>query len=135
MIKQISINKERVYIPEFDKNKEQDPSDQIKVHYRAITASMKDDLIKPLVELRRNMKSEGDFDQVVTTNVDKRKVLDKLVVSIENLGYAVDGGEAKKVATVETLFNTDIEVGFYPLIEELFVFFNDMLNQKVDEKN
>lgn len=135
MIKQISINKERVYIPEFDGNKKQDPSEQIKVHYKAITASMKDDLIKPLVELRRNAKSEGDFDQVVSTNVDKRKVLDKLIDRIENLGYSVNGGETKKVATVDSLFNADIEVGLYPLIEELFVFFNDMLNQKVDEKN
>jgi hypothetical protein len=134
MIKQISINTERVFIPEFDNNKKNDPSDQIKVHYKAITSSIKEDLVRRNVNLTKDSQS-GEMVPNVSLQIDMRKTLDKLIVSIENLGYAVNGGEAKKVTTVQALFDADIEVGLYPLIEEIFAFCNDMLNQRVDEKN
>lgn len=134
MIKQISINTERVFIPEFDNNKKNDPSDQIKVHYKAITSSIKEDLVRRNVNLTKDSQS-GEMVPNVSLQIDMRKTLDKLIVSIENLGYAVNGGEAKKITTVQALFDADIEVGLYPLIEEIFAFCNDMLNQRVDEKN
>jgi len=134
MIKQISINTERVFIPEFDNNKKNDPSDQIKVRYKAITSSIKEDLVRRNVNLTKDSQS-GEMVPNVSLQIDMRKTLDKLIVSIENLGYAVNGGEAKKVTTVQALFDADIEVGLYPLIEEIFAFCNDMLNQRVDEKN
>lgn len=134
MIKQISINTERVFIPEFDNNKKNDPSDQIKVRYKAITSSIKEDLVRRNVNLTKDSQS-GEMVTNVSLQIDMRKTLDKLIVSIENLGYAVNGGEAKKVTTVQALFDADIEVGLYPLIEEIFAFCNDMLNQRVDEKN
>lgn len=134
MIKQISINTERVFIPEFEDNKKNDPGDQIKVHYKAITSSIKEDLVRRNVDLKKNNQT-GEMEPTVSLQIDMRRTLDKLVTSIENLGYAVNSGETKKVATVQTLFEADLEVGLYPLIEEIFAFCNDMLNQRVDEKN
>lgn len=134
MIKQISINTERVFIPTFDGNDKADPNDQIKVHYKAITSSIKEDLVRRNVDLKKNAQS-GEMEPTVSLQIDMRRTLDKLIVSIENLGYAVNGGEAKKITTVQALFDADIEVGLYPLIEEIFAFCNDMLNQRVDEKN
>lgn len=134
MIKHISMNTERVFIPEFDGNKNEPVSDQIKFHYKAITSSIKEDLIKPLVEMKRS-SATGEMEQVISMAIDKRKVLEKLVTSIENLGYAVNESDAKKITTIAALFEVPIEVGFHPLIEEAFVFFQDLLNQKVDEKN
>lgn len=134
MIKQISINTERVFIPTFDGNDKADPNDQIKVHYKAITSSIKEDLVRRNVDLKKNAQS-GEMEPTVSLQIDMRRTLDKLIVSIENLGYAVNGGEPKKVTSVQALFDADIEIGLYPLIEEIFAFCNDMLNQRVDEKN
>ena len=134
MIKQISINTERVFIPTFDGNDKADPNDQIKVHYKAITSSIKEDLVRRNVDLKKD-KQSGEMEPTVSLQIDMRKTLDKLVVSIENLGYAINGAETKKVCTVQSLFDAQLEVGLYPLIEEIFTFFNDMLNQRVDEKN
>ena len=134
MIKQISMNLERVFIPEFDGNKAQDANDQIKVHYKAITSAIKEDLVRRNVDLKKNDKS-GEMEPVISLQIDMKRTLEKLVSSIENCGYAVNGGEAKKITTVQALFYAPIEAGFYPLIEEIFAFLNDLLNQKVDEKN
>lgn len=133
MIKQISMNLERVFIPEFDKNKEQDPNDQIKVKYKAITSTMKEDLVRRNIEARKN--EAGDMEPVISLNIDMKRTLEKLVVGIENCGYAINGAEAKKITTVQALYEAPIEAGFYPLIEEIFTFLNDLLTQKVDEKN
>ena len=134
MIKQISINTERVFIPTFDGNDKADPNDQIKVHYKAITSSIKEDLIRRNVDLTKNAQS-GEMEPHISLQIDMKRTLEKLVSSIENLGYAVNGGEAKKVTSIQALFDAPLEVGLYPLIEEIFAFCNDMLNQKVDEKN
>lgn len=134
MIKQISINTERVFIPTFDGNDKADPNDQIKVHYKAITSSIKEDLVRRNVELKKD-KQSGEMEPTVSLQIDMRKTLEKLVTSIENLGYAVNGGDAKKVTLIPALFEAPLEAGFYPLIEEMFAFFNDLLNQRVDEKN
>ena len=134
MIKQISINTERVFIPTFDGNDKADPNDQIKVHYKAITSSIKEDLVRRNVDLKKNTQS-GEMEPTVSLQIDMRRTLDKLIVSIENLGYAINGAEAKKVTSVQALFDAPLEVGLYPLIEEIFTFCNDMLNQRVDEKN
>ena len=134
MIKQISINTERVFIPTFDGNDKADPNDQIKVHYKAITSSIKEDLIRRNVKKKKNAQS-GEMEPHISLQIDMKRTLEKLVSSIENLGYAVNGGEAKKVTSIQALFDAPLEVGLYPLIEEIFAFCNDMLNQKVDEKN
>ena len=134
MIKQISINTERVFIPTFEGNDKVDPNDQIKFHYKAITSSIKEDLVRRNVDLKKD-KQSGEMEPTVSLQIDMRKTLEKLVVSIENLGYAINGAETKKVASVQSLFDAPLEVGFYPLIEEMFAFFNDLLNQRVDEKN
>ena len=134
MIKQISINTERVFIPTFEGNDKVDPNDQIKFHYKAITSSIKEDLVRRNVDLKKNAQS-GEMEPTVSLQIDMRRTLDKLIVSIENLGYAINGAEAKKVTSVQALFDAPLEVGLYPLIEEIFTFCNDMLNQRVDEKN
>ena len=134
MIKQISINTERVFIPTFDGNDKADPNDQIKVHYKAITSSIKEDLVRRNVDITKDSQS-GEMVPHISLQIDMRKTLEKLVTSIENCGYAVNNAEAKKVATIQALFDAPLEVGDYPLIEEAFAFFNDMLNQRVDEKN
>jgi len=134
MIKQISINTERVFIPTFEGNDKVDPNDQIKFHYKAITSSIKEDLVRRNVDLKKNAQS-GEMEPTVSLQIDMRRTLDKLIVSIENLGYAINGAEAKKVTSVQAIFDAPLEVGLYPLIEEIFTFCNDMLNQRVDEKN
>jgi len=134
MIKQISINTERVFIPTFEGNDKVDPNDQIKFHYKAITSSIKEDLVRRNVDITKDSQS-GEMVPHISLQIDMRKTLEKLVTSIENCGYAVNNAEAKKVATIQALFDAPLEAGYYPLIEEAFAFFNDMLNQRVDEKN
>lgn len=134
MIKQISINTERVFIPTFEGNDKVDPNDQIKFHYKAITSSIKEDLVRRNVDITKDRQS-GEMVPHISLQIDMRKTLEKLVTSIENCGYAVNNAEAKKVATIQALFDAPLEAGYYTLIEEAFAFFNDMLNQSVDEKN
>ena len=134
MIKQISMNLERVFIPEFEDNKKQDANDQIKVHYKAITSTLKEDLIRPSVEYRKNEKT-NEVDPIYFVQVDMKRTLEKLVTSIENLGYATNGGDTKKITGVQALFDAPIEAGFYPLIQETFAYFQELLVEGAHTKN
>jgi hypothetical protein len=132
MIKQITTNLERVFIPKFDGNDKVDPSDQIKFHYRAITSSMKEKLFPRTIDYQKDEKT-GEMLPMFSITINMQKVVSELTTSIENCGYALNGAESKKIATVQQLFEAPPD--FYPLIEEVYAFYNELFNQKVDEKN
>lgn len=126
MIKTITTSTTAIFTPMFDGNTDLAPVDQIRIKYKRPTIAMKE----------RLFPRQFDFDQTgqatMSVTVDRKKLIKELTVDIENCGYVADGVE-KKLVTVDQLFEAPID--FDPLIEELYTFYNDVINTKVNEKN
>jgi len=122
----LSFSVKREFVPEFNGNKKLSPTEQIKVEHRAATATIKETLFPRKFQLDKEGGVTSQFE------IDRKRILQAFVENIKNLSYEVDG-EEKKISTVEQLFKAPIE--FDGLIEELYSYFNDLLNAKVNEKN
>jgi hypothetical protein len=137
-----SISDAREFIPEFNHNKDLPNTDQIKITHDASTMSIKERAIPHGFDL--------DKDGQVSTHVeiDRKKVIKAFNTKIVNLGYEKPVGESKvngpvkvtgdnkvviKINNAEDLFNAPVE--FDPLIDELYTYFQNLLQSKVDEKN
>jgi len=122
----LSISVKREFIPEFNNNKKLPAADQIKIEHKAATATIKESLFPRRFQLDKDGGVTSEFE------IDRKKIIQAFVTGIKNLGYEVDG-EEKNITTVEQLFKAPIE--FDPLIEELYSYFNEMLNARANEKN
>jgi hypothetical protein len=122
----ISISTKREFIPEFNGNRKAPASDQIKFVHKAPTVAIKEKLFPRKFEFGANGEVSGTFE------IDRRKLISELTTDIINLVYESDG-EEKKLTTVEQLFKAPIE--FDPLVEELYTYYNGILNNRPNEKN
>lgn len=122
----LSISVKREFIPEFNNNKKLPVADQIKIEHKAATATIKESLFPRRFQLDKDGGVTSEFE------IDRKKIIQAFVTGIKNLGYEVEG-EEKNITTVEQLFKAPIE--FDPLIEELYSYFNEMLNARANEKN
>lgn len=122
----LSISVKREFVPEFNGNKKLPAADQIKIEHKAATATIKESLFPRRFQLDKDGGVTSEFE------IDRKKIIQAFVTGIKNLGYEVDG-EEKNITTVEQLFKAPIE--FDPLIEELYGYFNEMLNARANEKN
>lgn len=127
MIKTMSTNKERVFIPEWGNNKEEALGDQIKVTYKAVTVAIKEKLFP------REFSFNGNGEGSMVVKVDRKRLLAELTSKIENCGYVDEKGETHMIHSVDALFSAPIM--FDGLIEELYTFLNSTMSEKVDEKN
>jgi hypothetical protein len=130
MMKILSVSSNRIFVPEFDDNKDLPSGEQIRVKYKAPTISMKEKLFPRQIDYI-------DGKPQISIAIDRVKLLKELVTGIENLSYAIEEAdgkvEEKKIVTVEQLFSASVE--FDALVEEIFTFLNEVLNGKVNEKN
>lgn len=122
----VSISTKREYIPEFNGNRKLQVTEQMKVVHRAPTVAIKEKLFPRKFAFGADGQITGTFE------VDRKKIIQELTESFSNIQYEMDG-EEKKIATVEQLFKAPVE--FDPLIEELYNYYNSVLNGKVNEKN
>jgi hypothetical protein len=122
----LSISVKREFVPEFNNNKKLPAADQIKIEHKAATATIKESLFPRRFQLDKDGGVTSEFE------IDRKKIIQAFVTGIKNLGYEVEG-EEKNITTVEQLFKAPIE--FDPLIEELYTYFNEMLNARANEKN
>lgn len=132
MIIQPSTNTLRVFVPTWRENDQADPSDQIRFHYRAVTVSIKDDLMPQ--EFSYAMGENGQMTPVMKFKIDQKKCLDKLVTKIENLGYIDEKGTTVYITTVGQLWSAPSEM-VSALIDEVFAFLNSLVTARIDEKN
>lgn len=121
----VSINESREFIPLWKGNRDEPKSEQIRFEHKTPTVAIKDRLNPQVFEFKDGGVS-GSF------TVDRRKCFDVMVTAIHNLGYTKDGVEYK-VATVDQLFNAPTV--FTSLVDEVYNHFQEILNDKVDEKN
>jgi len=122
----ISIADRIDYVPEWNGNRDLPAAEQVKISYKTPTVAIKEKVNPRVFEF------DGTGSVTGKMVIDRRLVLDSMVTSIQNLGYADSKGE-HKVATVDQLFKSPAE--FDPLIEELYGFLQERLNEKVNEKN
>lgn len=131
MILQPSTSSVRVFIPEWRENKSLDSGDQIKFHYKTITVAIKEKIIPR--EFSWEKDDKGEMSPVMNFRIDRKKYLDELVTKIEGLGYINEDGVEIKVSTVNQLFAGPVE--FDSLIDEVYAFFNELVTQRINEKN
>jgi len=126
MIKTITSATTAYFTPMFDGNTDLTNAEQIRIEYKRPTIAMKEKLFP----------RQFDFDQTgqatMSVTVDRKKLIKELTIKIENCGYIADTVE-RKISTVDQLFDAPID--FDPLIEELYTFYNEVINTKVNEKN
>lgn len=80
----LTISKEFDYTPEWNGN--QDDTDPIVVHCRYLTAGERDKIIYPVVE-------QHDGEMVTRIEADRRGIIEKSVLSIDNL--SINGRDIK----------------------------------------
>lgn len=122
----ITITESNEYIPTWNGNQQEPVAQQIKVSHKSPTVAIKEKVNPRKFEFDANGNVTGSFD------VDRRKVLNAMITSIANCGYENESGE-HKIAMVDQLFNAPAV--FDSLIDELYNYFQELLNSKVDEKN
>lgn len=122
----ISVSSKREFIPEFNDNKKLPASEQLKVLHRAPTVAIKESLFPRKFEYGADGAISG------TIEIDRKKIIQALTMDFVNFDYELDG-DKKKITTVEQLFKAPVE--FDPFIEELYTYYNGILNARPNEKN
>lgn len=123
----LSVTLKREYIPTFNDNQQVPSTEQIRIIHKAPTIAVKEALFPRAFKYGVDGKVYGEI------SFDRYKILKEFILDIQNLAYTVDGEkEPKKIKTVDDLFNAPPE--FDPLIDELYGYFQGLLNAKVDEK-
>ena len=122
----VSISTKREFIPEFNGNRKLQSTEQLKIVHRAPTVAIKEKLFPRKFDFGADGQVTGSFE------IDRKKIIQELTSEIINCVYELDD-EEKKITTVEQLFKAPVE--FDPLIEELYTYYNSLLNNKVNEKN
>lgn len=134
----VSTALNRVFVPEWNENKEQPEVEQIKIAYKAPTIAMKDSLFERKFDFVQSADKKDDkgnpvMEPAMSITVDRQKVISAFVTKIENLVADIDGTEMP-IKTASQLFSAGVE--FDGLVEELYTFLNNLINQRViDEKN
>ncbi len=105
-----SIQREKIYTPEFNDNKKQKPEDQIKVHITRFPSGGE-------IGSYRTFRRKGDMTEIVYANID---MMVKHVGKIENLAiddYKID--DAVKLCDYDDsrLYGLIVEVRNYLLSE------------------
>lgn len=123
----ISVSLKREFIPEFHDNKKLQASEQIRIKHRAATTAIKEQLFPRRFQMNANGDITGNIE------IDRKKIIQAFTDELVNISYESDDGEIKKISTVEQLFKAPVE--FDPLIEELYNYYNGLLNARPNEKN
>lgn len=131
MILQPSVATSRVFIPKWRDNDKLDSGDQIKIHYRPVTVTIKEKIVPRDFSFEQD--NNGNMKPSMSIRIDRKKYLDELVTKIENLGYISEDGIEIKVATVAQLFGGPVE--FDGLIDEIYAHFSELVTSRIDEKN
>jgi hypothetical protein len=127
MVLTVSVNRE--FIPKWNGNDKAPVAEQIKIQHKAPTVTIKEKAFPKSFEFGADGEVKGHFD------VDRKKLIMAFSPTFTNISYTFDDGKevVKKIATVEQLF--DAPSVFDGLIDELYNYFQELLNEKVDTKN
>jgi hypothetical protein len=129
----LEIDKEGVFVPSFNKNRELPATDQITVRYRMPTVAIKNRCRKK-PQARGIASKSGDIDRMeIIIEKDDISTLNEMLVSISGCSYG-DGGKDHAIASAQDLLNAPI--AFEPLLKEIIAEFDGILDHTgIDEKN
>jgi hypothetical protein len=122
----VTVSTKREFIPEFNGNRKLSATEQLRITHRAPTVAIKEKLFPRKFSFGANGEVTGTFE------VDRKRIISELTIDFINFEYESDD-EKKKITTVEQLFKAPVE--FDPLIEELYTYYNTILNARPNEKN
>ena len=125
----LSVSTKKEYVPKFNDNQKAPVSDQIKVVHKAPTLAIKERLFPKVYQFNQSGEVTGNFE------IDRVRILKEFIVEIHNLGYKSDDGQdvVFKIKNSDDLFKAPPD--FDGLVDELYSYFQELLNKKVDEKN
>ena len=129
----LTISKEGLFTPSFNKNKELPAVDQITVRYRTPTVAIKN-RVKRKPQTKGIAGASGRIDHMeIILEQDDVTALTEILISISNCSYT-DGDKERPIVTSQDLINAPID--FEPLLKEIVAEFNRLLdNPGINEKN
>jgi hypothetical protein len=133
-----SAETKKTYIPEFNKNQDLSPLDQVVVEWDVLsTISTKP--IRTQKDVKHLYNSEGVYAGMEVKLVnDDFKLISGFAPRIKNFCYPGSNGKPKNITNAQTLFEAPATVGG-PLIKELVKVFKDEIEEydatRDDEKN
>jgi hypothetical protein len=130
----LAIDKEGVFIPSFNKNRDLPAADQIAVRYRSPTIAIKN-------RCRKQAQAKGIADpkgvlehMEIIVERDELAALNEMLVSIANCSYGESGEKERFIVSAQDLINAPVE--FEPLLKEIAAEFDSILDHaEIDEKN
>ena len=130
----LEIDKEGVFIPAFNKNRELPAADQISVRYRTPTVAIKNRCRKK-PQAKGIAAADGSIDHMeITVEKDSVTTLTEMLVSIANCSYGGGGEKERAVVSAQDLLNAP--VAFEPLLKEIVAEFDAVLDHEgIAEKN
>lgn len=124
----ISVSTKREYVPKFNGNDKAPVADQVRVEHKAPSLSMKEKLFPKVYQFDQSGEVTGTFE------LDRMKVIKEFITEIKNLYYKNDEIDGNvRIRTADDLFKAPTD--FDGLVDELYNYFQDLLNKKVEEKN
>jgi hypothetical protein len=132
---QLAIDKEGLFIPSFNGNKELSATDQITVRYRIPTVAIKN-RCRPKTKAKGISAPDGKIDHMeITVERDDIATLNEMLISISSCSYCErNGNKPHAITGVQDLINAPI--AFEPLMKEILEEFNNVLDHAgIDEKN
>jgi len=127
----LTIATKREFIPKFNGNDKAPAAEQIKILHKAATIEIKEKLYP------RTFSYGADGHVTGTMSVDRKAMLSAFILDsgLINIGYQLDDQKDHviKVKSVDDLFSAPTE--YDGLIDEIYTYFQGLLNAKVNEKN
>jgi hypothetical protein len=125
----LTVSSKREFTPKFNGNDKAPVSDQIKVVHKAPTMAIKERVMPRAFNLDQDGKTS------IHVEIDRKRIIKEFGVEITNCAYKIEDEKdvVCRIRDAETLFNAPPE--FDPLIDELYTYFQELLNTKVNEKN
>jgi len=129
----LTISKEEVFIPSFNKNKTLPETDQIRVRYRMPTMAIKN-RCRRKPQAKAVASANGGIDRMeIAIEKDEVSTLNEMLISISNCSYESDSKE-HKITNAQNLI--DAPIAFEPLFKEIIKEFDRVLDESMlDEKN
>jgi hypothetical protein len=125
----LSVSSKREYVPKFNDNGKAPVADQIKILHKAPTIAIKERLFPKRFEFDKDGDVTGSFE------IDRYRILKEFIVEIINCSYKItdEMDVVVKIRDAKSLFDAPPE--FDSLIDELYNYFQELLNRKAEEKN
>lgn len=130
----LTISKEGVYIPSFNKNRELSAAEQIAVRYRQPTLAIKS-RCRSKTHAKGIADSNGKVEKMeITVDKDEFSTLKEMLISISNCAYGEGEGAEQKIINAQQLIEAPLV--FEPLLKEIVKEFDRILDEaSIDEKN